>query len=142
MPGVAISVALIPPLAVIGIGLAYWDWEVMSRAFVLFLINIGGIIFASMLVFSLMNFYVRRKVAQISIVKDEIEIEQSKAKAKQAKETKENNEENQKIIVKNKNKEKDQGEDKSNYHLEVDLRDTLRQKEKSKDNFVVNSLED
>ena len=85
LPGVAISVALIPPLAVIGIGIALLDWTVVSNAFLLFIINIGGIIFASMITFSLMNFYVRRKVAQVTIAKDEQEIEAKKIKAKKIK---------------------------------------------------------
>lgn len=139
LPGIAISVALIPPLAVMGIGLAYWDWQVLSRSFVLFLVNIGGIIFASMLVFSLMNFYVKRKVAHVSIVKDEIEIEQSKAKAKEAKE-KDAETEKEKVLVKTKIEGTDDSE--SSYHLEVDLRDTLLKKDKeAKEDFVVNSIE-
>lgn len=86
MPGVAISVALIPPLAVVGIGLARGEWFIISSALMLFLLNIGGIIFASIVVFSTMNFYIRRKVAQISIAKDEEAILAAKEKAEQDKE--------------------------------------------------------
>jgi len=32
LPGVAISVALIPPIAVIGYGLAHLDWSIMNGA--------------------------------------------------------------------------------------------------------------
>lgn len=63
LPGVAISVALIPPLAVFGIGLAKLDISVITGSFILFLVNVGGIIFASMVTFSLMDFYTKRKEA-------------------------------------------------------------------------------
>lgn len=81
LPGVAISVALIPPLSVVGIGVALWDWKIVSGALVLFLINIGGILSASMIVFSMLNFYIRRKVAQVMIAKDEQEIKAAVEKA-------------------------------------------------------------
>lgn len=63
LPGVAISVALIPPLAVFGIGLAKFNIEVINGSLILFLVNVGGIIFASMMTFSLMDFYTKRKEA-------------------------------------------------------------------------------
>lgn len=71
LPGIAISVALIPPVAVMGIGIAKWNWGMMSSALVLLLINILGIIFASMLVFSLLNLYVKRKVAREVVEEEE-----------------------------------------------------------------------
>lgn len=73
LPGVAISVALIPPIAVIGIGVARFDWHIISNSFLLFALNAAGIIFSSMIVFSLMNLYVKRKVI-VSAVKREDEI--------------------------------------------------------------------
>jgi len=63
LPGIAVAVALIPPLATIGIGLAALNWSVVAGASVFLLVNIVGIVFASMLVFSLMNLYVKRDVA-------------------------------------------------------------------------------
>lgn len=63
LPGIAVAVALIPPLAVIGIGLANFNWGVVAGASVFLLVNVIGIVFASMLVFSLMNLYVKRDVA-------------------------------------------------------------------------------
>lgn len=56
MPGTAIAVTLVPPLAAIGIGIAKLDWQIITNSFVLFIVNVFGIIFASMFVFSLMNF--------------------------------------------------------------------------------------
>ncbi|MFC1645467.1 TIGR00341 family protein [Patescibacteria group bacterium] len=60
LPGTAISVALIPPLAVTGIGIAQADWNIISNSFMLFTVNAIGIIFASMIVFSLMHLYIKR----------------------------------------------------------------------------------
>ncbi len=63
LPGIAISVALIPPVGVVGIGIALLDWSMISGAAMLVAVNIVGIIFAGMLVFSMMNLYVNRDVA-------------------------------------------------------------------------------
>lgn len=63
LPGIAVAVALIPPLSVIGIGLAKLDWNVVAGASVFLLVNVIGIVFASMLIFSLMNLYIKREVA-------------------------------------------------------------------------------
>lgn len=81
LPGVAISVALIPPLAVTGIGIARLDWNIISSSFILFLINAVGIIFASMVVFSLMHLYVSRRVASETIEKEEENMRQEAAHA-------------------------------------------------------------
>jgi len=63
LPGIAVAVALIPPLAVIGVGLAAFNWAVVSGATVFLLVNVIGIIFASMLTFSLMDLYQKRNIA-------------------------------------------------------------------------------
>lgn len=81
LPGVAISVALIPPIAVTGIGLAQFDWAMMTDSFVLFLLNIISIIFASMIIFSLMNLYMKRPVAEKEIEKEDRKLEQEKEHA-------------------------------------------------------------
>lgn len=51
LSGVAISVALVPPLSVIGIGIAWWNPSVTLGASVLFATNLTGIIFSGALVF-------------------------------------------------------------------------------------------
>ena len=51
LPGVAIAVALVPPLGVIGIGLALGSQTVTIGSTLLFLTNLGGIILSSGLVF-------------------------------------------------------------------------------------------
>lgn len=50
-PGVAIAVALVPPLGVIGIGIARLDWAVFLGATLLFVTNLAGIIFSGIMVF-------------------------------------------------------------------------------------------
>ncbi|ELS05249.1 TIGR00341 family protein [Xenococcus sp. PCC 7305] len=51
IPGVAISVALVPPLCVVGIGLATRDVHLSEGAFVLFLTNLVGIIISADVIF-------------------------------------------------------------------------------------------
>jgi len=63
LPGTAIAVALVPPLAVTGIGIATFNWAVTTGSLLLFVLNAIGIIFASMFMFSLMNLYNKRAVA-------------------------------------------------------------------------------
>ena len=71
LPGIAISVALMPPLAVTGIGVAHFNWEIISGSFTMFLVNAAGIIFSAIIVFSLMNLYIKRNVAKMAIKKEE-----------------------------------------------------------------------
>ncbi len=63
LPGIAISVALIPPLAVVGIGMALLSWPITSGALAMVAVNVLGIVFAAMLVFSMMNLYADRAIA-------------------------------------------------------------------------------
>lgn len=51
LPGVAIAVALVPPLSVIGIGVALGSQNVTMGAMLLFLTNLIGIIFSGAVVF-------------------------------------------------------------------------------------------
>lgn len=64
-----------------------------------------------MLVFTLMNLYVRRKVAQVTIAKDEQEIQENKAKAEEIKKK------DKKVVIKTKVIGKDS--EGSTYHMEV-----------------------
>ena len=93
LPGVAVSVALIPPLSVIGIGLAKFDWSIISGSTVLFIMNIIGIVFASMVSFSLLNLYVKRKVADTAIKKEEVRVEKEEERAEELEEKEEKEEE-------------------------------------------------
>ncbi|MBD3777207.1 MAG: DUF389 domain-containing protein, partial [Thiotrichales bacterium] len=56
LAGVAIAVALVPPLAVSGIGIGWWDWQVFSGAFLLFATNLVGIVLAAAATFLVMGF--------------------------------------------------------------------------------------
>lgn len=75
LPGIAISVALIPPLAVIGIGIARFNWQIISGSLLLFIVNAIGIVFAGMIVFSMMNFYVKRADAKKTVKKEDKRVE-------------------------------------------------------------------
>ncbi|HMR65934.1 MAG TPA: DUF389 domain-containing protein [Anaerolineae bacterium] len=56
LPGVAIAVALVPPLATVGIGLAWFEWFIARGAFILFLTNLAAITAASGFIFFLLGF--------------------------------------------------------------------------------------
>jgi uncharacterized hydrophobic protein (TIGR00271 family) len=71
LPGVAVTVSLVPPLAAIGYGIAQFDWTVITSFLIIFIINIAGIIFAGLLVFSLFDFRKKQKIAEKSIEKEE-----------------------------------------------------------------------
>ena len=68
-PGVVVSVALLPPMAVIGIGLAMFDRDVIVGALSLFAINVLGILFASLITFSLIDLTQKKKVVNSEIKK-------------------------------------------------------------------------
>ncbi|QGG48421.1 TIGR00341 family protein [Heliorestis convoluta] len=56
LPGVAIATALMPPLCVVGIGLATYEYAVVMGGFLLFLANLIAISLASSIVFLLAGF--------------------------------------------------------------------------------------
>jgi len=56
MAGVAIAVALVPPLAVTGIGLGWLDFHIAWGALLLFLTNLAGIVFAASITFLTLGF--------------------------------------------------------------------------------------
>lgn len=56
LPGVAIAVALVPPLCVSGIGLGWWNLEVFQGALLLFFTNLVGIILAASFTFLVMGY--------------------------------------------------------------------------------------
>ncbi|MEW5960975.1 MAG: DUF389 domain-containing protein, partial [Chloroflexota bacterium] len=56
LAGVAIAVALVPPLATVGIGLAWRNWQIAGGAFLLFLTNLVAISAASELLFFALGF--------------------------------------------------------------------------------------
>lgn len=56
LAGVAISVALVPPLAVAGIGLGWGEWNVFGGAALLLATNLAGIVMAAALTFLILGF--------------------------------------------------------------------------------------
>ena len=91
-PGIAVAVALIPPIATIGIGIAKLNIPVIVGATVFLVVNIIGIVFASMLVFSLMNLYVKRTIASKVANLSDKEVEEKKEKIQEEKEKEEQKE--------------------------------------------------
>ncbi len=61
LPGTAISVALVPPLCVVGFGLASDRLDIAVGALLLFLTNLSAIVFVSVVVFLLLGFFPRAK---------------------------------------------------------------------------------
>lgn len=56
LAGVAIAVALVPPLAVSGIGFGWANWDIFQGAFLLFLTNLSGMVLAAAMTFLLLGF--------------------------------------------------------------------------------------
>lgn len=54
--GIAISVAIIPPLSVIGLGIAMQNWPLTQQSFILYLLNLIGICFGSIIMFLILGF--------------------------------------------------------------------------------------
>lgn len=75
LPGVAIAVALIPPLATMGIGIAFLDVIVIRGAAMIFLLNLLGIILVAMVIFTLMNLGEKQDVAASTIKKEKKKVE-------------------------------------------------------------------
>ena len=77
LPGTAIAVALMPPLATTGVMLALGKFAFAFSAFRLFLINMGGIIMAAVAVFMILNFSSRtvKKEVKETIAEEEKKIE-------------------------------------------------------------------
>ncbi len=56
LAGVAIAVALVPPLSVIGIGIALRSWQLSTGAGLLFASNLAGMLFSALVVFTLLGY--------------------------------------------------------------------------------------
>ncbi|MDA0207813.1 MAG: TIGR00341 family protein [bacterium] len=69
--GIAISVALLPPLVTIGIGLGGADWGLVQKSAELFFINLVAIIASSFAVFALLGFYYYSSAADKEARKEE-----------------------------------------------------------------------
>jgi uncharacterized hydrophobic protein (TIGR00271 family) len=69
LAGVAIAVALVPPLSVAGIGLGWGDYGVFEGAFLLFLANFAGIVTAAGATFYLLGFTSWRYASSAFVIK-------------------------------------------------------------------------
>jgi len=69
LAGVAIAVALVPPLAVAGIGIGHMDFHFFYQAFLLFTTNLVGIIISATLTFRILGYSaaVRRKASLVAV---------------------------------------------------------------------------
>lgn len=70
LPGIAVTVTLIPPLTAIGLTVAHGEWILLRYTTSVFFLNLAGIIFASLVTFSLMEFF-RAKSKAIEEIKEE-----------------------------------------------------------------------
>lgn len=83
LPGVAISVSLVPPLAAAGVALSFLNSAAFSAALLLFLTNVIGIVFSAMIVFALFRFSMKKTVTQ-EVVKQEEKVIQQETKKKES----------------------------------------------------------
>lgn len=56
LPGIAIAVALVPPIALIGIGFGSFNFDLSAFFFIIFILNLFGIIMGSLMVFTMSKF--------------------------------------------------------------------------------------
>lgn len=76
LPGTAIAVALIPPLASLGIGIAHFDAEIIKGTTLLLAVNLLGIIGSAMVVFLMMNLSEKQNIAESTIKREEEKLKQ------------------------------------------------------------------
>ncbi|MEO7041346.1 MAG: DUF389 domain-containing protein [Gemmatimonadaceae bacterium] len=67
VPGVAISVALVPPLAVAGFGVGSgWNWAIIRGSLLLYGANLAGIVMSAMVMFLIVGMHHRQVLAAAS----------------------------------------------------------------------------
>ena len=62
LPGIAVSVSLVPPLSLLGIALSGLEFQLARFAFLVLVFNLAGVILGSMMVFSILKFYKNERV--------------------------------------------------------------------------------
>jgi len=85
LPGIAITVTLIPPLAAVGLAFSGGEFLLAGDAFKTFLLNTLGIAASSLIAFSLMDFYKAKKKLVEEVKEEEKEIKQEKKQSKNKK---------------------------------------------------------
>lgn len=78
LPGVAIAVALIPPLAAIGVGIASLNAVLIKGASMILFLNLFGIIGVAVIIFLLMNLGEKDDIAVSTIKRENEKIENEK----------------------------------------------------------------
>jgi len=71
LPGIAISVALVPPISALGIALSLLDPTMIQQSFDIFIINVIGILIASIFIFATSSFASHRKTIKKAVKKDD-----------------------------------------------------------------------
>lgn len=79
LPGVAVSIALLPPLINVGVAFGFGHFSSSIHSLQLFLINSFGIVFAGIVIFSLMGFVTERKVASKTLKEEKKSLEKGAA---------------------------------------------------------------
>jgi len=75
LPGVAIAVALVPPLAVVGVGVAALDMSIVSGALMVFLLNLIGIVGTAIFIFLMMNLSEKENIAESTVRREDEKME-------------------------------------------------------------------
>ena len=75
LPGVAIAVALVPPLATIGVGIAAMSAVIVKGATMILLLNLFGIIAVAVVIFLLMNLPEKESIALSTVKKEDQKME-------------------------------------------------------------------
>lgn len=85
LPGIAVTVTLVPPLTAIGLTIADAEWLIFRDVLNVFLLNIAGILLASTFVFTLTNFYKAKRKLIAEVKEEETEKIKEKKKAEKIK---------------------------------------------------------
>lgn len=73
LPGIAVAESLLPPLAVVGIGIVMSNNEMIAGSLSLFLSNLMGVILSSIVIFALFGFSYLQREEESGIVEERIE---------------------------------------------------------------------
>ncbi|MDA3803131.1 MAG: DUF389 domain-containing protein [Patescibacteria group bacterium] len=75
LPGAAVTVTLLPPIAAMGLALGDQSYQIFRESLYIYLLNVGGIIIGGLIVFILMGFYKSRKKV-VKEVEEEVKNEE------------------------------------------------------------------
>lgn len=74
LPGIAVTVTIIPPLTAIALAAANGEWTIFRNVLNVFLLNVAGIIASSLAVLTLMKFAKAKKQAMVEIKEELAEV--------------------------------------------------------------------